>query len=326
MLQHGQHPDRGLCSALFEEAKAVFASGGTYRDWADSLSLHGFESENPFHLRTNYDTAANAAYSAGQWKQIQDNKDIFPFLRYVTMQDDKVREEHWMLHDLIYPVDDPFWDNYMPPNGWNCRCSVEQLMQSELPKDYSPMPPNAPVMVDPKFMNNPGKTTQLSIHPGLEPIFTDWISELLPKFSTYTHFTEQKMIDTSSLSLPALKDLYKSKISEFKGSYLAPNSMLCLINDRVGVINKFDAVTKATDLRARFKYLNYIPDIIEHPDEIWLINKNGKLRPHFLKAMEQNLVIVFEFENGYLDYFNIMVRDRIDQLRSGVLTYKKSLR
>ena len=32
-----------------------------------------------------------------------------------------------ILEAIVRPVDDQFWNTYYPPNGWNCRCSVEQL-------------------------------------------------------------------------------------------------------------------------------------------------------------------------------------------------------
>ncbi|MFA7542770.1 MAG: phage minor head protein [Candidatus Cloacimonadaceae bacterium] len=313
-----------LRQALFEEAKKVFASGGTYLDWANSFDMHGFEPENPYHLRTNYDTAANAAYAAGQWQQIEEYKLYFPYLRYVTMRDEKVRDEHWAMDGLIYPVDDPFWDSYTPPNGWNCRCSVEQLLESELPEDYQPMEPDTPVRVDPMFKNNPGKSKKLS-NQELSALTTNWVDAGLPPFSAYPQFSEQKLIDTSTLSRQELENLYMAKIKEFKGVYLAPSQMVCMIDDRPGVLNKFDETKSIKDLRTRFQYLNYIPDIITNPDEIWTIRKNGKLRPHFIKAMNHNLILVFEFKDGQFDYFNVMIRALIDQLRSGVLEYNKSL-
>ena len=39
----------------------------------------------------------------------------------------RVREAHKILEAIVRPVDDQFWNTYYPPNGWNCRCSVEQL-------------------------------------------------------------------------------------------------------------------------------------------------------------------------------------------------------
>jgi len=41
--------------------------------------------------------------------------------------------------------------------------------------------------------------------------------------------------------------------------------------------------------------------------------------------MRHNLVIVFEFEDGYPDYFNITLNREINSLRAGLLAYKKSL-
>jgi len=182
------------------------------------------------------------------------------------------------------------------------------------------------VLVDPMFLNNPGNTSRQNTPTAeLLPQTTNWLAESLPEFSDYPQFPGNKMINTSSLSLSELKDLYKSKIIDFKGPYLAPNNMPCFINDRKGVIDKFDNVQNLKDLRARFKYLNYIPDVIKHPDEIWLINKNGRLRPHFLKHMQQNIVIVFEFEDGFLDYFNLSLNREINALRQGVFAYNKSL-
>lgn len=52
------------------------------------------------------------------------------FLRYVTKRDGKVRTEHRILDWVVKKVEDSFWDIYYPPNGWNCRCTVEKLESS----------------------------------------------------------------------------------------------------------------------------------------------------------------------------------------------------
>lgn len=38
-----------------------------------------------------------------------------------------MREEHAILDGITLPFDDKFWDEFFPPNGWNCRCNVVQV-------------------------------------------------------------------------------------------------------------------------------------------------------------------------------------------------------
>ena len=38
-----------------------------------------------------------------------------------------MRASHAKLNKIILPVEHSFWDTYMPPNDWNCRCNVRQL-------------------------------------------------------------------------------------------------------------------------------------------------------------------------------------------------------
>lgn len=52
------------------------------------------------------------------------------FLRYITKRDKRVRPEHALLDGIVKKVDDQFWDYYLPPNGWNCRCRVDKMESS----------------------------------------------------------------------------------------------------------------------------------------------------------------------------------------------------
>lgn len=52
------------------------------------------------------------------------------FLRYVTKRDGLVRPQHLLLDWVVKKADDNFWKIYAPPNGWNCRCSLEKLQSS----------------------------------------------------------------------------------------------------------------------------------------------------------------------------------------------------
>lgn len=104
-------------------------------------------------LEAEYQYAVASGQSAAQWQRIEATKDILPLLKYVTAGDERVRLEHQDLEDVIRPVDDPFWDVYYPPNGWGCRCDVQQLDSGTItPLEKISLPDIKPI-----FMYNPGK-------------------------------------------------------------------------------------------------------------------------------------------------------------------------
>ncbi len=89
---------------------------------------------SPWRLKTIYRTNMAVAAMTGLYKELKAASDIMPYWRYVTVGDGRVREEHAKIHGKILRHDDPFWDNYFPPNGYNCRCSVEGITETEFKK------------------------------------------------------------------------------------------------------------------------------------------------------------------------------------------------
>ena len=87
---------------------------------------------NQNYLRAEYNFASASAEMAARWEQFIDDGDRY-YLQYRTAADGKVRPEHAALHGVTLPIDDPFWEQFYPPNGWNCRCSVTQVRKSKYP-------------------------------------------------------------------------------------------------------------------------------------------------------------------------------------------------
>ena len=83
-------------------------------------------------LRTIFDVNLNTSYAAGRWERIEELKERLPYLRYVAVLDDRTRDEHRAWHGTVLPVDHPFWETHYPPNGWRCRCIVQQLGEDDL--------------------------------------------------------------------------------------------------------------------------------------------------------------------------------------------------
>ena len=87
---------------------------------------------NHNYLYAEYNHAVGASLMASRWQQFQKDGDRYD-LQYRTAQDDRVREDHAILHGTTLPPSDPFWSLYLPPNGWNCRCTAVQVRKGKYP-------------------------------------------------------------------------------------------------------------------------------------------------------------------------------------------------
>lgn len=87
---------------------------------------------NANYLRAEYNFVAASAEMAGKWEQFMRDGDRYN-LQYRTQRDDKVRPEHAALDRVTLPPSDSFWEEFYPPNGWNCRCTVVQVRKSKYP-------------------------------------------------------------------------------------------------------------------------------------------------------------------------------------------------
>lgn len=87
---------------------------------------------NANYLRAEYNFVAASAEMAGKWEAFMRDGDRYN-LQYRTQRDDKVRPEHAALDRVTLPPSDSFWEEFYPPNGWNCRCTVVQVRKSKYP-------------------------------------------------------------------------------------------------------------------------------------------------------------------------------------------------
>jgi len=133
---------------------------GNVREWpafkteAEKLNADYFEN----WLRAEYNTAIATGQTTAKWEQFKENADVLPYLSYVTQNDARVRDAHRALEGVTKRLDDPFWDEYYPPNGWNCRCDIIQTAGPA--SDGSGLEPSEE-QVPPLFRNNPAKSGEL---------------------------------------------------------------------------------------------------------------------------------------------------------------------
>lgn len=90
------------------------------------------ETYNRWYLKAEYNFAMASAAMAARWEQWWNNEDRGRYLlQYRTVGDKRVREAHRALHNVTLPITSGFWDEYFPPNGWNCRCTVVRVRRDK---------------------------------------------------------------------------------------------------------------------------------------------------------------------------------------------------
>jgi SPP1 gp7 family putative phage head morphogenesis protein len=129
------------------------------------------EKYNKNYLYAEYNHAVASSQMAVKWHDFEAGRDRYD-LQYRTANDEKVREDHQRLHNTTLPEDDPFWARYLPPNGWNCRCTAVQVRKGKYPASDSEQAIRIgdEITDDPKkqiFRFNPGK--EMKIFPDKHP-------------------------------------------------------------------------------------------------------------------------------------------------------------
>lgn len=90
------------------------------------------ETYNSNYLRAEFNFVQASAEMAAKWERFMQDGDRY-YLQYRTAGDAKVRPTHAEMAGITLPVSDPFWEDFYPPNGWGCRCSVVQVRKSKYP-------------------------------------------------------------------------------------------------------------------------------------------------------------------------------------------------
>lgn len=198
----------------------AIAQGLSYQTWADTITpllqqkgwwgrqavtdpLTGetivAQLGSPGRLKTIFRTNVQSAYAAGQWEQIQEQKDVAEYLMYDAVDDHRTRPQHAAWDGTVLPVEHDWWTTHYPPNGWNCRCGVIQLAAEDL--DDLGLTPSAKAPaggttnwtnprtgkvekvekgLDPGWNNNPGATHLAT----LQKLAAEKIKAMDPKAAT----------------------------------------------------------------------------------------------------------------------------------------------
>jgi SPP1 gp7 family putative phage head morphogenesis protein len=108
---------------------------------------------SPHRLETIYRTNMQGAYMAGRRLAQEENAEERPYLQYIAVADASTRPEHIAMNGKIFHINDPIWNTWTPPCGYNCRCRTRALTEEQAERKGGAS--KAPeVQPDPGFRTN----------------------------------------------------------------------------------------------------------------------------------------------------------------------------
>lgn len=87
---------------------------------------------SPYRLKTIYQTNMAQAYEAGRQAAMWQDNTFYPYVMYSAVLDNRTRPHHRALHGVVMRKDDPAWASIAPKNGYNCRCTVIEVSDSDV--------------------------------------------------------------------------------------------------------------------------------------------------------------------------------------------------
>lgn len=312
--------------ADFQEAVGrAIAEGRTLNDFRKDfdaiVARHGWSYNGGRGWRSAviYNTNLRMAHSAGRWAQIQRVKARRPFIRYSAVLDSRTRPEHRAWHGTVLPADDPFWQSHMPPNGWNCRCTVQSYSQRDLDRlgmKQSPPPATpeetvavntpqgrvavrVPKGIDPGFAYNPGEAafgrgadlTAMRRHGPFTPLTTPGGNRPanppdLRAVTTRTRLGRRQETEAG------LRQALRDAIGGDERIFTDPTGARVSIGQ--GLVDHYLENDRRRDGREIFFPL--LPELIERPQEIWVgfekDEATGKVR------LRRRYVTIFDLGKG----------------------------
>jgi len=149
---------------LSDATEQLIKEGAHVREAKKVLAIKfaefGIRPASRSQIETIFRTQAQIAFAAGKYNAEQDETiyDALWGYKYVTIGDDRVRPTHAILDGITLPKAHKFWEQFYPPNGWNCRCQAIPIFEKvDIVKPILKLPDGTKVKPDKGFDWHSGK-------------------------------------------------------------------------------------------------------------------------------------------------------------------------
>jgi SPP1 gp7 family putative phage head morphogenesis protein len=116
----------GQIRDVLDSLTAAQRQGIGFSAWARDAQTQSWRLDRN-RLELIFRMQAQTSYSAGHWRRFDENVDTRPFLMYSAVNDERTRPAHRAMSGYIARKDDAVWQEWTPPVGFNCRCSLLDL-------------------------------------------------------------------------------------------------------------------------------------------------------------------------------------------------------
>ncbi len=236
----------------------------------------GWAGQTPYRLDTIFRTNVQQAFQAGHYQQLIQTTEARPYWRYVAVMDGRTRPMHAALNGKVAAFDDPFWDRNFPPNGFNCRCTVVSVSDSELERDGLVVEKDLPDIADAGFGSNPGESMGKTLTgEQFERLKSDparWTPLIQKTFADYGRKSTKNVLDYSqsdTVLWPKGGKTFELYRAEIMGKTLRDAV------DEPLILN--EEFIKHLAMDGRERYLPLIEQVVTDPYEIWLQAEKEKI-------------------------------------------------
>lgn len=334
----------------------ALASGTTLaefrQDFDNIVKRHGWSYNGSAGWRSKviYQTNLSTAYQAGRYKQMLDPDVIKrrPYMQYHHGGSKDPRPDHLSWDGLVLPFDDPFWKTHRPKNGWGCKCYVTSHSKKDLELMGKTVPDTSPtVNIDPNTNLPEGidkgwnydlassswglPLSKQSMQAWKDSGHEAW-ERLTP--GNWQSYDLQQYLPVKNAKAK-LGDYVKDKAALQKQVEKVLGAPEKVLRTPTGAPVLVNAETLADHIDiSRAPYVNYLPELIEKPQEVWISFQRHKgtgkveMRQRLIRLVEDGnknkLILVAQASGGMFEAWTFIPTNRqsyINKQREGFLLY-----
>lgn len=323
-LKHGEHAhaftvahsrNAGVLNDIFGLLNTAMAEGKSFNKFKGEMSDlmkkkgwyggagHTKDEKGYINWRTKliYHVNMRTAYEAGRYRQQVRGATLRPIWEYVSKLVGKNRrEDHIALHGKAFRWDDPFWNEFRPPNGWGCECSVVTLSEAGAEREGIEVLKSGPDGKPPAMVDRNGNAVDWNKFAPQEWKYNPGREALVPSFDKYENLKREGFFEAvreryredmeiaklSFNELMVIKDEMANRKPKIDEEFTENNPILYLIgnlnketqakmgiNDSKVMINGYRIYHGFTDKNPKQsipdEYYQDLYDIMQNPPEIY---------------------------------------------------------